>query len=585
MTQSSIEDSISQSSFPLQPIQTVFEGGSTQVIKVENSLHQAISRAILELKSQIQSTDYRNKISDSILILEAFEISTRGKRPDEITYEMKLKILEDIFKDEEISKPSRKTEKTIHGFDRIFSTQHGITRVFERDPSLKQYVVENCDKLLFPLLAFFSPSSLKYILFLSNLERAQTVLHELNHIIAEDPKFTELKNLFPSNIGSFIARVANQNTNPQILLQEILDNINKLKIIKSTFGFDSDQISSIFSASRTSFSRKVDDIIRHKDIIIKWIKESGLNAIVALLSNKNNLNDAIPIFDKLNIHLIIKDQLINIKDLKSFNSIRTRIKFLKLQNSIEDYRIKDEDLDKLSKFSKSDSKKTDSQDPHPDSLIRERRSKKRKATVLLESDIGADIDSSRDPRIGSSDGLSFSTFEEIPSQITNSSKRVTHEEASASISQLSESFKDHVRENYQHQPFLLDYQMQPTAESSISTSLEMDSELFKNSSFALSDQAEFSQQPSFASSTASYPIRPTALPSFALAPISDPKNYPSIIRKVNANQAREDAVIPLTSSPATSGNLSISVSNVSSALAGVSAFNSSANRSAFNRRT
>ena len=579
MTQSSIEDSISQSSFPLQPIQTVFEGESTQVIKVENSLHQAISRAILELKSQIQSTDYRNKISDSILILEAFEISTRGKRPDEITYEMKLKILEDIFKDEEISKPSRKTEKTIHGFDRIFSTQHGITRVFERDPSLKQYVVENCDKLLFPLLAFFSPSSLKNILFLCNLERAQTVLHELNHIIAEDPRFTELKNLFPSNIGSFIARVANQNTNPQILLQEILDNIDKLKIIKSTFGFDSDQISSIFSASRTSFSRKVDDIIRHKDIIIKWIKESGLATIVALLSNKNNLNDTIPIFDKLNIHLIIKNKLFHFKDLKSFNSICKKIALLKSQSLIDKYDIQDEDLAMLSTFSKSNSQEIDSQDHHPDSLKREIMSKKRKATTAVN------IDTRIDPRIGSSDGLSSLTFEESHGQIAKSSQRKTHEEDSASISQHSKSFKDHVIENDQYQTFLPDYQMQPGAKSSILTSLEMDSELFKNSSFALSDQAEFSQQPSFASSTASYPIRPTALPSFALVPISDPKNYPSTIGDVNTNQTREDAVIPITSSVTTSGNLSISVSNVSSALAGVSAFNSSANRSAFNRRT
>ena len=115
--------------------------------------------------------------------------------------------------------------------------------------------------------------------------------------------------------------------------------------------------------------------------------------------------------------------------------------------------------------------------------------------------------------------------------------------------------------------------MQPRAESSISTPFEMDSELFRNSSFVLSDQAEFSQQPLFASSTTSYPIQPTSLPSFVLAPISDPKNYPSIIGNFNTNQAREDEVIPLTSSPATSVNLSISVSKDSSALAGFSAFN------------
>jgi hypothetical protein len=587
MTQSSFNYRTGESSLTsqIQPIQIVSDVGSSQGAEVDNSLHQAINKSLSELRSQIKFSSNQKKISDSIKILEAHEITTRGKRPDEITYEMKLQILEEIFKDDETTQGSRKSEKIIQGFDRIFSKHHENRISNIVDPTVKKYVVDNCDIFLFPLLAFFSPSGLKNILFLSSLQKGQRVLIDLNRIITKDPRFLELKNLFPGHIGSFITRVASQNTNPHILLQEILDNIDKLKIIASTFGFNSDQISSIFISSRTSFSQKVDDIIRHKDIIIKWIKESDLDTIVALLSNKNNLNDAIPVFDRLNIHKMIKNYLISSRDLKSFNSINNRIMFLKSQNSIEDYRVTDEDLARLTKFSKPDSKKIDSQDPHPASLLIRKGGKKRKVT----DDIDVDIDYGADPRIGSSTRLSFPNFEEIPSQIGNSFQRVTHEEPSASISQLGDDFRNHVTEIYQHQPFSLAYQIQDyqiqdyqiqdyqIQDYQIQHESSAGSSMQSQANFEISDLGEPSQQ-----TLSINPIRPVPFSISDLEPYLHLANSSATIGNVNPNQIREDAVMPLTNPPATSGNLSISASDGSSAIAG-SAFTRLAPRSAFTR--
>ena len=507
-------------------IQIVSDGGSAQGSEAENSLHQAISKTLFELRKQIQFSSNQTKISNLIEILEAHEKTTKGKIFYEITYEIKLKILNEIFADYETTQGSRKSEKINQGLDKIFSSHHGKVGKKPVNPAVKKYVVDNCENFLFPLLVFFSPTNLRNILFLNSLEQARKVLYGLNFIIPEDPRFQALKELFPGNIGSFIAGVANQNTNPHIALEQILNNITQLQEIIREFGFDNYQMASIFIASRTSFSQKVEDIIRHKDIIKRWLEGSNQgyrSGIIKLLSRKNNLDAAIPLFDRLKIHEMINSGLIIGSDLMSFKSIHQIITYLKLVDKYPP--IAQEDLDALASFSKPDLKKIDSQHLHPDSLLRGRGKGKRKAVTQPQQDNGGDIDSG-DPRIGSS-----------------KSPRIV--QSAESLSKPCGTFQ-YYSKAYQHHPLSSYYQVpiQPVAGSSMSTPPQIDSQLPGVASLA---------RRSFLGNIL-YPLLPTPLHS---------NISPATIGNVNTNQAISQTAITLTNSPAQSRNASISADGIS----------------------
>ena len=221
-------------------------------------------------------------------------------------------------------------------FEKIFSDNSSkiIVGNFNQKKSVF-YVLENFDNLFKPLIETFPRRNLASMLFLSDEIKASKTLSELVLLI-KTPQFKKLKDVLPSNYGSFISKTANGRQNPENFLSQILDNIDALKEIKE-MGFNDYQISRIFYTSHFKIGENIKSFLENKEFIKEIIeskmdKDKNSNNVAYFLATiaRVGFRELIPEFKEL-FKSSATDLLNQIE--KNLNKPRTTIKDIKVELS------------------------------------------------------------------------------------------------------------------------------------------------------------------------------------------------------------------------------------------------------------
>ena len=221
-------------------------------------------------------------------------------------------------------------------FEKIFSDNSSkiIVGNFNQKKSVF-YVLENFDNLFKPLIETFPRRNLASMLFLSDEIKATKTLSELVLLI-KTPQFKKLKDVLPSNYGSFISKTANGRQNPENFLSQILDNIDALKEIKE-MGFNDYQISRIFYTSHFKIGENIKSFLENKEFIKEIIeskmdKDKNSNNVAYFLATiaRVGFRELIPEFKEL-FKSSATDLLNQIE--KNLNKPRTTIKDIKVELS------------------------------------------------------------------------------------------------------------------------------------------------------------------------------------------------------------------------------------------------------------
>lgn len=196
-------------------------------------------------------------------------------------------------------------------------------------------MLENFDNLFKPLIETFPRRNLASMLFLSDEIKASKTLSELVLLI-KTPQFKKLKDVLPSNYGSFISKTANGRQNPENFLSQILDNIDALKEIKE-MGFNDYQISRIFYTSHFKIGENIKSFLENKEFIKEIIeskmdKDKNSNNVAYFLATiaRVGFRELIPEFKEL-FKSSATDLLNQIE--KNLNKPRTTIKDIKVELS------------------------------------------------------------------------------------------------------------------------------------------------------------------------------------------------------------------------------------------------------------
>jgi hypothetical protein len=309
---------------------------------------------------------------------------------------------------------------------RINNDKHMVSA--ENTIKVMHYIVENLHDKLLPLLNVFASDNLSTMLYLYDTDKAKTTLGNLCELIKKDP-FQELKTIFPGKTaGSFLSKTSNFIKDPDKILKDILDNIENVKLINRA-GFNSTQISRIFSPSRYNFGIQVKSFVKHINLIKDLIggeDDDKKNFFSAFLNKiTKNFDTIIPLFCKIDFFEVFKSQDIRSKINQS--KIFDKLRDMKGQFKITDELLKSFEILIAPKTSYLSS--TKEKDLKPDSHLKDSGSgfaSFEPAPPLAFSPASASI--SAQPIAHIADPISASTF--------------TFYESSASKSSREEAVKD-----------------------------------------------------------------------------------------------------------------------------------------------
>lgn len=212
-------------------------------------------------------------------------------------------------------------------FTKIFRINND-RRLVSAESTIKamHYIVENLHDKLLPLINVFASDNLSTMLYLHDANKAKTTLGNLCELIKED-SFQELKTIFPGKTaGSFLSKTSNFIKDPDKILKDILDNIENVKLINRA-GFNSPQISRIFSPSRHNFGIQVKSFVKHINLIKDLIGEDDdKKNLFSVFLNKitKDFDTIIPLFCKIDFFEAFKSEDIRskINQSKIFDKLR-----------------------------------------------------------------------------------------------------------------------------------------------------------------------------------------------------------------------------------------------------------------------